>query len=116
MPENFKKNEINNFLELIKLICFFLIKIEFKSSEYFNQKADNNMYGSNANVMIPHTSKCWTPIDNYNENYIRQQDNFSSKDFLKLNVENIHDQSEFNKYVFLFYFNLCILKSIYSHN
>jgi hypothetical protein len=90
MPEIFIKNEINNFLELIKLICFFLIKIEFKSSEYFNQKADNNMYGSNANVMIPHTSKCWTPIDNYNENYI--------------------------KYVFLFYFNLCILKSIYSHN
>jgi hypothetical protein len=108
MPENFKQKEFNNFFRINKILTkysvfFNKLKIEFKSSEYFNQKADNNMYGSNANVMIPHTSKCWTPIDNYNENYIRQQDNFSSKDFLKLNVENIHDQSEFNKYVFLFY-------------
>ena len=55
------------------------------------------MYASNSNVQIPHTSKVWTPIDNYNENFMRQQDNFSSKDFLKLNIETIHDKSEFNK-------------------
>ena len=55
------------------------------------------MYITNSNIMIPHTSKVWTPIDNYNEQFIRHQDNASLKDFIKLNIETIHDRSDFNK-------------------
>jgi hypothetical protein len=72
--------------------------MNFYNEDSNDNKSVHNMYLSNSNVMIPHTSKVWTPIDNYNETFLQsKQDNNTGRDFLKRNIESIRDQSELNR-------------------
>lgn len=60
-------------------------------------KSTQNIFASNSNVMIPHTSKVWTPIDNYNSSFMQMKQEVVEKNFIKQNREVIHDKSEQNR-------------------
>ncbi len=60
---------------------------------------DNENYGYEKVSKIPHTSRIWTPIDNENEQYMRDKLEKQSlnKSFLLNNIQNIQEASDYNK-------------------
>lgn len=54
-------------------------------------------YGQNAN--IPHTSRIWTPIDNYNDNFMTQKSGKDTvvKNHISNNKKIVHETSEQNR-------------------
>jgi hypothetical protein len=45
-------------------------------------------------VHIPHTSKAWTPIDNFNADFMQNKMNSVDKNFIKKNLDEVQAMSE----------------------
>ena len=47
---------------------------------------------------IPHTSRLWTPIDNFNEQFLMQKRDQDVKDFISENLKYVKELEEKNKH------------------
>jgi len=64
-----------------------------------NMINENEDYGYENVSKIPHTSRIWTPIDNDNEQYLRDklERQGLNRNFLLSNIQNIQEASDYNK-------------------
>ena len=64
-------------------------------------------YENTEQANIPHTSRIWTPIDNFNEDFLnkKKEKEVQPKNFLVHNIETLQELHEKNMYAII-----CLLK------
>lgn len=71
----------------------------FDNANNMNETMDHDVGANFHTSRIPHTSRIWTPIDNYNNKFLEQKLNqdIPAKNFVLLNTEQIPKLSEQNR-------------------
>jgi len=72
------------------------IKLSNIENNFESEASDAYGYGNTEAANIPHTSRIWTPIDNFNEQFLMSKKEVQAKNYISHNIESLQELHEKN--------------------